>query len=260
MSRTSAAALLGADPVFRVSSVDFDGSTHYMTRGAGLSGASDSKSGIFSIWIRIDAAAGVLQRLLCGANSLGGGSAANQFRAAYQGDALAPQLVAADAGGTVGTLTLAGTTGLSAGATWRHLLWAWDVAVPTRQFYLTDASDLSGGGSSTNTTLDFTSADWGIGSNCDASSKFNGCLAELYFAPGQFLDLSVTANRRKFIDASGKAVNLGSDGAVPTGTAPLIYLSVAKGLAASTFATNRGTGGNFTFNGTPTVGSSSPTD
>ncbi len=81
-----------------------------------------------------------------------------------------------------------------------------------------------------------------------------GDLSEFYFAPGQFLDLTVTANRRKFISASGKPVDLGSSGALPTGTAPAIFFS---GNAAA-FSTNQGTGGAFTLTGSLTNASTSP--
>ncbi len=71
-------------------------------------------------------------------------------------------------------------------------------------------------------------------------------LADVYIAPGQDLDLSITANRRKFIDGSGKPVSLGADGSIPTGTAPAIFLSIPHGGTPANFANNLGTGGNFT--------------
>jgi hypothetical protein len=49
-------------------------------------------------------------------------------------------------------------------------------------------------------------------------------VADVYFAPGQFLDLSIPGNVAKFISA-GKPVDLGSDGSTPTGIAPLVFLS-----------------------------------
>jgi hypothetical protein len=53
------------------------------------------------------------------------------------------------------------------------------------------------------------------------------------------LDFTVETNRRKFVGADGKPVNLGADGSTPTGVAPAIFFSGD----ASTFGTNRGTGG-----------------
>jgi hypothetical protein len=86
--------------------------------------------------------------------------------------------------------------------------------------------------------------------------KTNACLAEVYINLAEYVDLSVEANRRKFISSAGKPVNLGASGSVPTGTAPIMYF---KG-PASAFPTNLGTGGNFTVTGTLTDGSTNPTD
>eukprot|EP00951_Prasinocladus_malaysianus_P002741 scaffold19422_cov43-Prasinocladus_malaysianus.AAC.1 len=53
-------------------------------------------------------------------------------------------------------------------------------------------------------------------------------MAEFY-ATREFLDMSVEANRRKFVSASGAPVLLGVDGSLPTGNAPDIYLSGDSG-------------------------------
>jgi hypothetical protein len=83
-------------------------------------------------------------------------------------------------------------------------------------------------------------------------AKFD--VAEAWFAPGQFIDFSVEANRRKFSSAGGAAVGLGSDGSLPTGVAPAVYFSGD----ATTFPTNRGAGGAFTKFGTITNAPTSP--
>ncbi len=81
-------------------------------------------------------------------------------------------------------------------------------------------------------------------------------LSDTWIAPGQFIDFSVEANRRKFIDADGKPVYLGANGELPTGTSPAVFFSGDS----STFATNKGTGGTFTLTGSLTNASSSPSD
>jgi hypothetical protein len=53
-----------------------------------------------------------------------------------------------------------------------------------------------------------------------------GDLAELWFAPGVFIDFSIEANRRKFRKANGKAASLSNDGSGPTGTPPLFYMTI----------------------------------
>jgi len=72
----------------------------------------------------------------------------------------------------------------------------------------------------------------------------------------EFVDLSIEANRRKFIDAIGKPVDLGVDGSTPTGTAPLIFLS---GTTID-WHTNKGSGGGFTEVGALTTATTSPSD
>jgi hypothetical protein len=86
-------------------------------------------------------------------------------------------------------------------------------------------------------------------------------IADFWWALNQFLDLSVVANRRKFISAAGKPVDLGATGSTPTGTAPTFFLRRAPGDAAALFANDRsGNGNNFTVNGLMTVSPTSPTD
>ncbi|WP_192246072.1 hypothetical protein [Mesorhizobium silamurunense] len=84
----------------------------------------------------------------------------------------------------------------------------------------------------------------------------SGDFADIWFAPGQFIDFSVEANRRKFVDASGKPVYLGANGEMPTGTAPAVFFSGD----ATGFATNKGTGGAFTLTGSLTNATTSPSD
>jgi len=81
-------------------------------------------------------------------------------------------------------------------------------------------------------------------------------IADLYLNTATSLDLSSTANRRKFISAEDKPVDLGSDGSTPTGTAPLIFLS----NPTATWQNNLGSGGNFNENGALTDAGDSPSD
>jgi hypothetical protein len=90
----------------------------------------------------------------------------------------------------------------------------------------------------------------------DFFNLYEGDAADLWIAPGQFIDFSVEANRRKFIDADGKPVSLGADGSTPTGTAPAVFFSGDS----SSFATNKGTGGAFTLTGSLTDALTSPSD
>jgi hypothetical protein len=58
-----------------------------------------------------------------------------------------------------------------------------------------------------------------------------------------FVDLSVVANRRKFISSQYTPVDLGNDGSAPFGYQPAMYMSVRPGGVATDILTNRGVGG-----------------
>jgi concanavalin A-like lectin/glucanase superfamily protein len=252
-------AIIGAQgqPLIVVDSADFDGTNDYMTRGAGLSGAADSKTGILSLWLRLDGGNAASMFLLTGSNALGGGTS-DGLRLTRDG--ANNLVVSADNAAGSGVLYLSTVNTYVASATWLHILSSWNLATPgTGRLYINDVSDYSES-VYTNDTIDYTKADWAVGALASGTSKLNGAVAELYFAPGQYLDFSLVANRRKFISASGKPVHLGATGALPTGTAPLIYHHLDDGEAVANFATNRGTGGNFTITGTLDTGSTSPSD
>jgi hypothetical protein len=61
-------------------------------------------------------------------------------------------------------------------------------------------------------------------------------------APASFFDLTVTANRRKFINADLTPVDLGPTATAPLGIAPQIWLTGRSGTPAD-FAINHGSGG-----------------
>lgn len=238
-----------------IDSADFDGSNDYMRRGAGLTGAADSKSGTFSAWIRLDGGDGSGLRILSANTTLAGATssvviarpAGNRFQFICRNSS----------GGDLLEMVTAAT--YTAGASFLHVLASWklDTAL-ARHIYVNDADDTGTVSDFTDGTIDYTVADWAIGAIANGNSKFNGCLAELWFAPGVYLDLSVEANRRKFISDDGKAVFLGTDGSLPTGTAPLVYTHLDDGEAVANFATNRGSGGDFAITGTLETGSTAP--
>lgn len=58
-----------------------------------------------------------------------------------------------------------------------------------------------------------------------------------------FVDLSVVANRRRFINADLTPVNLGDTGTEPFGYQPAMYMSIRPGGVAADILLNRGLGG-----------------
>lgn len=63
-------------------------------------------------------------------------------------------------------------------------------------------------------------------------------IAEFYFNPGVFIDFTSPTNRAKFHTAGLKPAPLSGDGSAPTGSAPLVYLSVSVGIDPSIFPNN----------------------
>ena len=240
-----------SNPMVVVDSADFDGTNDYMTRGAALTNIADSKTGTISLWTRIDGGDGTTRRIFSSTN------AACQLNLTT-GDLV--QIICQNSSAT-SILIATSSIGYTAGATWLHLLMSWNLAVAgSGRFYINDAS---AGTFSTYTddTIDYDGAtDWSVGAATAGTTKFDGCLAEIYFMPGTYIDFSLVSNRRKFISASGKPVSLGSTGALPTGTAAMCYFHLDDGEAVANFATNRGTGGDYSITGTLATGSTSPSD
>ena len=231
--------------------VDFDGTGDSMARGAGLTGAVNSRQGIFSCWCRIDGGDSGNLRLAFAADTTSfiiDRNSSNFFSVNVAGG---------------GTLTFRTVATHQTSTTWKHFLASWDTNFSAgnklSHLYINDVSDKTVTSDlSAAFDIDYTQTDWWIGSNSAPDTRWNGGLAEMYVAFGQFLDFSVEANRRKFISAAGKPVDLGPTGAEPTGTLPTIYQSVGTAGAAADFASNRGSGGGFTLTGTLGLISPSP--
>ena len=128
----------------------------------------------------------------------------------------------------------------------------------TNQIYFGD-TDVTSSVATSTATEDYTfNSYWGSAGN--ESNKWNGDLAELYIDIDNRTDFSVEANRRKFFSSTGTPVDLGSDGSLPSGASPVVYLSVRQGEAATAILNNRGTGGDYTENGSLSLSSTSPGD
>jgi hypothetical protein len=242
-------------PTLIADAADFDGTNDYILKGSGLTGAVDSKTGIFSAWMRIDGGDGADQALLEGYTS---GSL--NLRIRRQANNKFGFILTPNTGGDgINGIYMQTVNTYLASATWLHVLMSWDLGAVVSHMYINDVSDkaVSYIGDALG---DYTHTAWGLMSGSSGLPFFNGCAAEFYFAPNQYLDFSIEANRRKFITTSGKPAYLGADGSIPTGTAPIMYHHLDNGEAVANFATNRGTGGNFTITGTLDTASTSPTD
>jgi len=224
--------------------VKFDGSADYLTRGSGLTGAADSATGIFSTWVRFDGGNGVGQSLLQGNSG---------FFHIFKTTLNYIQFDFYDA--SIVLKLRMYTSAILASAKWVHILASWTTGGATH-LYVDNVSNKT---VFTNVSgnIDYTVSDVGVGAQIGGTQKTDGCLADFYFAPGQYLDFSDSANRAKFIDQTTlRPVPLGAKGELPTGSQPLLYL----GRDYANFQTNLGSGGNFTVTGALERGTTSASD
>lgn len=231
----------GQGAEYHADAVHFDGGPSFLARESALTGIVASPLGLFSMWKKSSVS---LEALLLGVDV-----------GIVQ---IAENLIALlDEAGT--TFQYQQFTATLSNNAWHHVLMSWNTnfAAGNRilQIYVDDAAITPGAEEGDGDAFDVsypTETFWFLGPQdtvaCDIS--------EYYFAPGQFLDLTTQSNRRKFISAGGKPVDLGADGSTPTGTAPAMFFSGD----ATAFATNRGTGGAFTLTGSLTNASTSPSD
>ncbi len=237
---------------YRANAVFFDGTNDWLTRGAGLTGAADGKLFAFSCWFRAETGSDAsATRIITGNTTLGGGTATQRLRLSKSASNLF-NVIGVNSAGTEILNILSTADSIKVATGWVHILCSCDMSDTAKRFiYLNDVSDLATITTYANDTLDMTENEWAVGGSPDGATKAACDMADLMFWP-TYVDFSVTANRRLFIDAAHKPVN--PSGAVATLGTPLVFL---QGPAAN-FNTNLGGGGNFTVHGTLTEAATSP--
>jgi hypothetical protein len=227
-----------AAPAYTAQGVNFDGSNdNLLTASSSMTAPSaGTKSGLISFWIRMGGGDGNVQQILN----------AGFFEISRHSDNKIRLLAA-------GSMDWKSNSTVTANATWYHVLASWDLASSLASVYLTGSSDGPTSPTLINANIDYSGGFWIVGCNSGGTQRLNADLADLWFNPGTYLDLSNSTNRAKFI-SGGAPVDLGSDGSTPTGSAPFLFL---KGTTAS-WHTNKGTGGGLGLTGTLTDSSSNP--
>ena len=230
---------------FTAVAVNFDGTNDWLTRAAVLTGLADGKTGTVSLWF----------------NKLGGDGATAQlmttttprFAVRFFSTVNTLEVIGYNTAGTI--IMQLRTTGTHlSGAGWKHFLASWDLANNLALIYINDVVAALGTNTKTNDTIDYTNLDFAVGATVTGTQKYNGDLSEV-FLHSSFLDISVEANRRLFISATGKPVSLGANGSTPFGTQPSLYL----GNPLASWHTNLGAGGGFNVTGGAlTAASTSP--
>ena len=205
-----------------------------------------SSRGIFSAWLRIDDIAET-RRLVFYELSTGGPSYV-RF-SVYFDDTFQKYIIDGTSLGTGAQFQLETVSTIPAATSseLHHFLASWDMSGGSFQgsIYLDDIADFNiNFGTDSGTEIEWQLID---SLNVFAIPPFtgnfwDGCCAQIYLNTEEYLDFSVTLNRRKFIDALGGMVSLGINGELPTGNSPSIY-HYGK---PSNFPINYGTQGQMT--------------
>jgi hypothetical protein len=228
---TSAQFTTAAASGYATQMVRFSGSASD-TVGHTMSGGASSTQLTLSFWFRKNGGDGTDQIIF----SLDGNAVIAQFTPANKLHVY-----------SAGIWEAVSATTFTAGSAVYHALVSVDVATSAVQLYINDASDVGFSNTYSSSAINMLNKLILVGSDGGGGLQLDGDVGDIWFNPGTRLDLSVASNRRKFISATAKPVDLGASGATPTGSSPLFYLS---GALAS-WTTNKGTGGGLSIvNGT----------
>lgn len=225
-----------------VNGVNFDSSNDYLTEAA-VSGAVDGKQLLWSIWLK-RTALGNRMDLINFDNTT------TKHISLLSDDTI--ECALADSGGTIRAHQTGGTLTDITG--WHHLMGSFDLGTAGRRWIFLDDVDVTTEVVHTDATIDFT-VNYAVGAKFTGSSKFDGDMAQVYLSL-EYLDLSIENNRRKLVSANIKPVDMGSDGSLVTGTAPLIFLT---GPTVN-WHLNAGSGDGFAENGALTDSATDPSD
>lgn len=240
----------GGEGAYTANAVNFDGTNDYLTRGADLTSTSSGKELIISLWFRLNGDND--GELYCISNA---GATVAVFRQGSGGGST----LAFRFDQTSGVVWNGDSTATfsTSNSEWVHVLIGLNSAVGGNHvLFINDVQEtITSETFNSDTTIDMVETDWSVGARTDAGSKMTGDMADVYFSQ-EFLDFTVESNRRLFISAAGKPVDLGSDGSTPTGNIPIVFFS---GPTVD-WHTNLGSGGGYTENGALTDSADSPSD
>jgi hypothetical protein len=218
--------------------VAFNGTNDYLSYGSPLAGVSDGKTITASFWAKFNSYPSSGCFTVYNTNP-------SRVRIVYCGNGTETmQLELRDTGGALRANVGCGPDPHVVD-TWYHHLISINMTTGEAHCYVDDADSLQTFSAPTDVTLDFTNAQHTVGAGAGPSELLEGDIADLWIDYETYIDFSIEANRRKFIDADGNPIYLGASGSAPTGSAPDIFLSGDT----DTWHTNKGTGGGFTENG-----------
>jgi hypothetical protein len=232
---------LGSTDPYTASAVHFAGST-WLQRHAWLTGIGDFNKFIFSVWTKLSNAGDGLFAATAGASDFFQQGVTIVSGTEYFNMSIADSYFD----------TYPNTPGMETGS-WQHVLWSTDISGAdgtsggiVRQIYVNESNiastddDDAGTDPTVSNLTDFYFADDGFG------TRITGDIADFQMWIGTSLDLSIAANRELFI-RDGAPVNpiIASQ---TLGTPTILFRG-----DATTFATNQGSGGDFTLHGSLTT-------
>jgi hypothetical protein len=239
---------VSAPPSFTARGAAFDGSTYYSNDAISVAAGTQ---GIMSLWFQ-------------NRRAVWNTPAGDRVIFFQVGGTTAIELSIASSGrmtfglyqdGT-GSDTWTSPTSTFAVNTWYHILWAWDWAASRFQIYINGVAQTTSGYSFSGATKFIMSGDnltrIGVGTRTAGASVMLGDIGHFFLDTNSTLDLSVTANREKFVLA-GAPVDLGADGSTPLGAQPEYYYD-----GAGSAWDNQGTAGTVAVTGALTASSTAP--
>ena len=217
----------------------------YLLYSSALTGVTASGMATASFWFRRGGSNGTQQDIITVY------SGANQRFVIDFAIANKLQIIGRNSGSTV--ILQASTNATITDTNWHHVVFSFDLSnAAHRSLYLDDVAQAMTWTTYTNDVVDFapattpTASIGAAAANSPGGLPFTGDLADFWFNPGTYIDLSVTANRRYFINASLHPVYLGAHGARTIGVSPAVFLTQGVPENAAAWAVNQGTGGGFT--------------
>lgn len=245
---------------YTAKAVHFDGDT--WLENTSLT-ATDSNFFSFSVWFRNTTTSNMNYGLLFVVDSENNYTTFFDFQGAAPDTALVLQMSMEDEAGSKGVNTHY-APGTDTDMNWHHLLFSGETGQTSgsnaRKLFLDDVDVGTLTSDQGPFQMVFNGKSFWFGADSFGGGPGSGILgdiADAWIAPNVNLISGGTipvGTRRKFISASMKPVDLGSDGSTPTGAAPAIFLSGDH----SSFGSNKGTGGSFALTGTLTDAASSP--
>jgi len=235
-----AVASVVAEGAYAPAATYLSGSSEYFYKSTALTGASDNKLWTFSCWVKPETNSN--EQMIFGL----GPNGSNYMRVSLSADAQDLGIYARLSNNFAFAKAIPDVVTASS---WNHIIFSFDASDDSKcHLYVNDTDADANPYVSGNYNVNHDGIPIRIGAlSYSATWYYKGCLTELWH-DSTYIDLSVESNRRKWIDASGKPVDLGSDGSTPTASSPLVYMTGN----ATAFPTNHGSGGTpFSVNGTP---------